>query len=58
MKAFRSGNLYDAKSAIQGIPEKDSSLSDYKKLMLDRISELDEVGLPDDWDEVDLQCLL
>ena len=52
LKAFRSGNLNDAKSAIQGIPEKNSSLSDYKKLMLERISELDEIGLPDDWDGV------
>ena len=52
MKAFRSGNLNDAKSAIQRIPEKDSSLSDYKKLMLERILELDEIGLPDDWDGV------
>ena len=52
LKAFRSGNLNDAKSAIQGIPEKNSSLSEYKKLMLERIVELEEIGLPDDWDGV------
>ena len=52
LKAFRSGDLNDAKSAIQGIPDENSSLSDYKKLMLERISELDEIGLPDDWDGV------
>ena len=52
LKAFRSGNLNGAKSAIQGIPERNSSLSDYKKLMLERILELDEIGLPDDWDGV------
>ena len=51
MKAFRSGNLNDAKSAIPKTPEKDSSLSDYKKLMLERIVELNEIG-HDDWDGV------
>ena len=50
--AFRLGNLNDAKIAIQGIPEKESSLSDYKKLMLERISELEKIGLPDDWDGI------
>ena len=45
LKAFRSGDLNDAKSAIQKIPEKDSSLSDYKKLMLERIVELKSQNL-------------
>ncbi len=52
LKAFRLGDLNDAKKAIESIPDKGSSLSDYKKLMLERLLELNDMGLPKNWDGV------
>ena len=42
----------NAKKAIESIPDKGSSLSDYKKLMLERLLELNDMGLPKNWDGV------
>ena len=54
VKEFVEEVVLPVEAKIHGkeIPEKDSSLSEYKKLMLERIVELDEIGLPDDWDGV------
>ena len=52
LKAFRLGHLKDAIKILQKIPEEGSSLSNYKKLMLERLLELETNGLPSDWDGV------
>ena len=52
LKAFRLGHLKDASKILQKIPEEGSSLSNYKKLMLERLLELESNGLPSDWDGV------
>ena len=52
LKAFRLGDLIQANKALQKIPEDGSSLSNFKRLMLERLIDLESSGLPSDWDGV------
>ena len=52
VKSKALGHLKDAIKILQKIPEEGSSLSNYKKLMLKRLLELETNGLPSDWDGV------
>ena len=52
LQAFRDGDLIKALSELDNLSKLNKQMKDYSSLMRERITELQIIGLPENWEGV------